>query len=252
MFDGKWRAVVDRGLTPIGASLRRAGVSADIVTITGITMATIASVTISMGYLNLKIGFLFLILTGIPDALDGAVAKASGASSRRGAYFDSVSDRLTDILLFGGVAWYLDSETTDSRIVMLPVAVMCVAMLVSYQRAKAESLGYEAKGGLMERAERFIVLGFGLLFNELLVATLWIMLTLTSFTAIQRFRKVWRQASATHPKHTLRQPRSRRRFRRPRTTAQKHKRRRMEAMWRARMKHRAQTIEGNSPPPPPS
>jgi len=68
-------------------------------------------------------------------------------------------------------------------------------MLISYQRAKAESLGYDAKGGLMERAERFIMLGFGLLFSELLVGVLWVMLALSTITAAQRFVKVWRQAS---------------------------------------------------------
>ena len=196
MFDGNWREAVDRGLTPIGVSLRRTGISADMVTITGILMATGAAVAIAAGYL--RAGFLLLILTGIPDALDGAVAKASGTSSLRGAFFDSVSDRLTDTLLFGGIAWYLvDAE--GGHIMMLPVAVMGLAMLVSYQRAKAESLGYEAKGGIMERAERFIVLAFGLLFSELLVWTLWLMLVLTAVTAVQRFIKVWRQASAGQP-----------------------------------------------------
>ena len=79
---------------------------------------------------------------------------------------------------------------------MLPVAVMVVSLLISYQRAKAESLGLEAKGGLMERAERFIVLAIGLLFAEALIVILWIMLVLSSITAVQRFAKVWKQASA--------------------------------------------------------
>lgn len=193
MFDGHWRSTVDKGLTPIGESLRRTGVSADTVTITGILMAAGAAVAIGAG--SLRLGLLLLILTGVPDALDGAVAKASGTSSARGAYFDSVSDRFTDALLFGGVAWHLSSDRPGSRIVMLPVALMAAAMLVSYQRAKAESLGFDAKGGLMERAERFIVLAFGLLFSELLVGVLWVMFVLTAITAVQRFVKVWRQAS---------------------------------------------------------
>jgi CDP-diacylglycerol--glycerol-3-phosphate 3-phosphatidyltransferase len=196
MFDGHWRTPVDRGLAPIGASLRRAGVTADAITIAGILMATGAAVSIGSGHLRL--GLLLLVLTGIPDALDGAVAKASGTTSARGAFFDSVSDRLTDALLFGGVAWYLAS-TEPGRIMMLPVALMAAAMLVSYQRAKAESLGFTAKGGLMERAERFIVLGFGLLFSDLLIPVLWVMFVLTSLTAIQRFVKVWRQASGKAP-----------------------------------------------------
>jgi len=211
MFDGNWREAVDRGLTPIGVSLRRTGITADMVTITGIVMASAAAVAIATGYLRL--GFLLLILTGIPDALDGAVAKASGTSSLRGAFFDSVSDRLSDALLFGGIAWYL-ADTEPGHVMMLPVAVMSLAMMVSYQRAKAESLGFEAKGGIMERAERFIVLGFGLLFSELLIWTLWVMIVLTSVTAVQRFVKVWRQASESRPA----QPRERHSFRRTRTT----------------------------------
>ncbi|MBT6371372.1 MAG: CDP-alcohol phosphatidyltransferase family protein [Acidimicrobiaceae bacterium] len=193
MLDGNWRTVVDRGLTPIGQSLQRTGISADVVTVIGIVMASGASVAIGMG--NLRLGFMLLVLTGVPDALDGAVAKAAGTASSRGAYFDSVADRLTDALLFGGVAWHLATVRTD-RMMMLPVAIMATAMFISYQRAKAESLGYDAKGGLMERAERFIVLAFGLLFFEILVPVLWVMLVLSLITAVQRFVKVWRQATA--------------------------------------------------------
>ena len=194
MLDGNWRNVVDRGLSPIGKNLHRAGITADVVTIIGIIMAIAASVSIAFG--SLRLGFLLLIMTGISDALDGPVAKASGAASLRGAFFDSVSDRLTDALLLGGIAWFFIGDEPGYT-VMLPVSVMFVSLLISYQRAKAESLGLEAKGGLMERAERFIVLAIGLLFSEALIVILWIMLVLSSFTAAQRFVKVWKQASAT-------------------------------------------------------
>jgi len=221
MFDGNWRDTVDKGLIPIGISLRRAGFTADVITFVGIAMATVAAFTIGAGYT--RVGFLFLVLTGIPDALDGAVAKAAGSTSSRGAFLDSVSDRVTDAMLFGGVVWYLASNE-PGRIMMLPVAIMALAMLISYERAKAESLGFDAKGGLMERAERFIVLAFGLLFSELLIATLWVMLVLTAITAVQRFVKVWRQASSEQPVR----PRQRRRPRRSRT----------EPQWRRRMRDR--------------
>jgi CDP-diacylglycerol---glycerol-3-phosphate 3-phosphatidyltransferase len=123
------------------------------------------------------------------------VAKATGTASPRGSFFDSVADRVSDALLLGGVAWFLAGEGND-HLVLLPLAVLATSMLVSYQRAKAESLGFSAKGGIMERAERLIALGVGLLFDSLLIPVLWIMLALTTFTAIQRFAKVWRQASA--------------------------------------------------------
>ena len=194
MLDGNWRNVVDRGLSPIGKNLHRAGITADVVTIIDIIMAIAASVSIAFG--SLRLGFVLLVMTGISDALDGPVAKASGAASLRGAFFDSVSDRLTDALLLGGIAWFLIGDEPGYT-VMLPVSVMFVSLLISYQRAKAESLGLDAKGGLMERAERFIVLAIGLLFSEALIVILWIMLVLSSFTAAQRFVKVWKQASAT-------------------------------------------------------
>ncbi len=78
---------------------------------------------------------------------------------------------------------------------MLPFAVMAVSSVISYQRAKAESLGLSAKGGLMERAERIVLLCLGLLFEPLLIPVLWVMLALSAITAGQRFVKVWKQAA---------------------------------------------------------
>jgi CDP-diacylglycerol---glycerol-3-phosphate 3-phosphatidyltransferase len=193
MFDGRWRSTFEKGLRPIGGQLRRTGVTANHLTTTGLVMAIAASVAIANG--SLPAGLLLLILTAVPDVLDGAVAKASGTASPRGAFFDSVIDRISDALLLGGVAWYLAS-TQPGRVAVLPFAVLAASMLVSYERAKAESLGFDARGGLMERAERLVLLGFGLLFESLLVPVLWVMLVLTLITAVQRFVKVWRQASA--------------------------------------------------------
>lgn len=193
MFDGNFRRGVDKVLDPVGVALSRIGITANALTAAGIVIASVGAIFIGQG--RLFLGFVFLILTGLPDALDGAVAKASGTSSIRGAFLDSVSDRVTDILLFCGIAWYLASNE-PGRIMMLPVAVMGAAMLISYQRAKAESLGFDAKGGIMERAERFIVMALGLLINDILIPVLWVMLVLTLVTAVQRFVKVWNQATA--------------------------------------------------------
>ena len=191
MFDGRWRSSIEVGLKPIGRNLRRAGIRPDHLTVLGIIMATAAAVAI--GSHALRAGLLLLILTGVPDALDGAVAKASGTASTRGAYFDSVADRLTDGLLLLGVAWYL-ADVEPGRTALLPFGIFVAAALVSYQRAKADALGFDARGGLMERAERFVVLGIGLFFKELLVPVLWLMLVATAGTALYRFVKVWRQA----------------------------------------------------------
>ncbi len=193
MFDGRWRDTVDRGTGPVGRKLQQLGVTADVLTATGLLSATATAWAIGTGRLHLAI--LLLILTGLHDLLDGPVAKASGTSSVRGAFFDSVTDRVADALLLGGVAWYLVSAH-PGHLVLLPFAVLGATSLVSYQRAKAASLGISAKGGLMERAERMILLGIGLLSASFLVPVLWVMLGLTMLTAIGRFAKVWRLAEA--------------------------------------------------------
>ncbi len=206
MFDGRFRAHSERTLKPIGTQLKNSGIRADHLTIVGIVMAAAAAVSIAMG--ALRLGLLFGVLAALPDVLDGAVAKASGTASPRGAFFDSVADRFTDALFLLGIAWYLAGED-GGRIALLPMAVLGASMLISYERAKAEALGYEAKGGLMERAERLVLLGLGLLFNQLLVPILWIMLMLTLVTAGQRFAKVWKQASAEVPARPAARERSR-------------------------------------------
>ena len=191
MFDGRFRTPIDKAVKPIGDGLRRTNLTPDHLTIAGLVLGVGAAVAIGLGYLPL--GLLLVVLAALPDLLDGALAKASGAASQRGAFFDSTVDRITDALLFGGVAWYLASEYS-AHMAILPYALLASSSLISYQRAKAESLGLEAKGGLMERAERVVLLCIGLLFEPLLVPVLWIMLALTIVTAVQRFVKVWRQA----------------------------------------------------------
>jgi CDP-diacylglycerol--glycerol-3-phosphate 3-phosphatidyltransferase len=207
MFDGRFRSQAEQRLRPIGRNLQRTGIRADHLTAFGVLMAVGGAIAIGAG--ALRLGLVLLILTAVPDVLDGAVAKASGTASPRGAFFDSVSDRLTDALLLGGVAWYL-ATGHPGRIALLPMAVLALSMLISYERAKAESLGLEAKGGLMERAERLVALGLGLLFSDVLIAVLWVMCVLTAVTAVQRFVKVWRQASVPRPRRPTRRRRGRR------------------------------------------
>ncbi len=123
------------------------------------------------------VGVVLLTVGGLMDTLDGAVAKAAGTSSRRGAFFDSVSDRVADAFIFAGLAWYFAAGPGhDPGLALLPVGILAVGNTISYERAKAESLGFVAKGGLMERAERLILLGLALLTHLLLVPLLWVSL----------------------------------------------------------------------------
>jgi CDP-diacylglycerol--glycerol-3-phosphate 3-phosphatidyltransferase len=191
MFDGSFRAPIEKAVRPVGQALRRTGLTPDHLTVVGLLIGVGAAFAIGSG--NLILGLVLVVLAALPDLLDGALAKASDTASQRGAFFDSTVDRVTDIVLLGGVAWYLAGHESP-HLSVLAFAVMGAASLISYQRAKAESLGLDAKGGLMERAERVVLLCIGLLWDRLLVPVLWLMLALTIVTAVQRFVKVWRQA----------------------------------------------------------
>lgn len=196
MFDGRWRRGVDQVTRPVGRRLVAWGVTADVLTASGLVFAAGTAAVVATGHLFAAIPL--LILTGFHDLFDGPVAKAAGTASVRGAFFDSVADRVADTLLMAGVAWYLVSAG-EGQLALLPLAVLGAASLVSYVRAKAESLGLPVTnsgvfGGLMERAERMILLGVGFLEPWLLVPVLWALLGLTVVTAGARFVTAWRAA----------------------------------------------------------
>jgi CDP-diacylglycerol--glycerol-3-phosphate 3-phosphatidyltransferase len=192
MFDGRWRNGVDRTTSPIGQALHRHGITADVLTATGLVSATATGVLVATGHLHWAI--VMLIVTGLHDLLDGPVAKAAGTASVRGAFFDSVTDRVSDAVIMLGASWYLLNQG-EGHLALLPMAILAATSLVSYERAKAESLGLQAKGGLMERGERMFVFGVGCLSADIFVPVLWVLFILISFTAISRFVKVWNAAS---------------------------------------------------------
>jgi CDP-diacylglycerol---glycerol-3-phosphate 3-phosphatidyltransferase len=195
MFDGHWREAVDRSTKPVGETLVRIGVTADVLTVFGLAMSVVTAFVVGTGHFVVGIAMLFA--TGLPDLFDGPVAKAAGTASVRGAFFDSVSDRVADGFMFGGVAWYLSAHQ-HGQAVLIPFAILAVVSLISYQRAKAELLGIKAKGGLMERAERFILLGFcfiaAAISTSALVPALWVYFALVTITAAERFIRVWNAA----------------------------------------------------------
>jgi len=193
MLDGEFRTAVDARTAPIGRAMVKVGFSADVLTGSGLLFAVATAFAIGTGHNLLAV--VLLTVTGLHDLLDGPVAKASARASVRGSFFDSVTDRVSDGVLLGGVAYYLEMHHRGA-IILLPFAILTSTFMISYQRSKAESLGIAAKGGLMERAERMILLGVALLHHELLIPVLWVLLVLTTLTAIGRFRRVWAAASA--------------------------------------------------------
>lgn len=191
MLDRGLRSKVEEGLRPVARGLGKAGLTANGLTLIGLGSAVAAAVLVGQG----RFGWaaVALIAASVPDVLDGAVAKTTGTAGPRGAFFDSVVDRVADSLVLGGAAWFYTGRE-DPRLALLPLAVLALSLIVSYERAKAESLGFDARGGLMERAERLVALIVALVF-DILTPVLWVMLGLSALTAVQRFFKVWRQAS---------------------------------------------------------
>ena len=177
MLDGNFRKSVDAVTAPVGRWLVRIGFSADVLTASGLVFACATAWAIGAGYLYLAI--VLLTLTGFHDLFDGPVAKASHRASQRGSFFDSVVDRLSDGVLMGGVAFYLVARH-HGQLVLLPFAILTTTFMISYQRSKAESLGLKAKGGLMERAERMVLLGAAMLWAPLFIPGLWLILARTS------------------------------------------------------------------------
>ena len=196
MFDGKFRESFDANTAPLARWLVHVGFSADWLTGSGLVFACLTAWAIGAGWFIVAV--FLLTATGFHDILDGAVAKASHRASQRGSFFDSVVDRLSDAIIMGGVAYYLTSHHRG-ELVLLPIGILTTTFMISYERSKAESLGLAAKGGLMERAERMILLGVGLLSTAIFVPVLWLMLALTAMTAMGRFWRVWQIAARPEP-----------------------------------------------------
>jgi CDP-diacylglycerol--glycerol-3-phosphate 3-phosphatidyltransferase len=199
MLDGNFRKSVDAVTAPVGRWLVRVGFSADVLTGSGLVFACVTAWAIAEGYFYVAI--VLLTLTGFHDLFDGAVAKASQRASQRGSFFDSVVDRLADGVLMAGVAFYLIARH-HGELVLLPFGILTMTFMISYQRSKAESLGLEAKGGLMERAERMVLLGAAMLWAPMFIPGLWVIFALTTMTAAGRFWRVWQIAARPAPTQT--------------------------------------------------
>jgi CDP-diacylglycerol--glycerol-3-phosphate 3-phosphatidyltransferase len=177
-------------LDPIGAALNRIGITPNALTISGLVGTTIGAYFLLQGKMTL--GGIILLAMGPIDALDGTMARLRGEPSNFGAFVDSVTDRYSELVIFLGLLFYYlqEGDWLTAGIVYLAAAG---SVLVSYVRSRAETLGYEAKVGILTRLERYIVLAPSLLFNIPKVG-LWIVAVLANFTAIQRIIHVRGQA----------------------------------------------------------
>ncbi len=197
-FKGFWQGVV---LMPVVRLFLRLGISPDAVTLVG-TLGVVAGALIFFPQGMLLAGVLFITAFVFSDLVDGQMARLSGRSSPFGAFWDSTLDRIGDGAIFGGLVLYF-AGPGDSYL-YLCLALYCVVMgaVTSYARARAESLGMDARGGLAERADRLVLIlvatGLGAILGTslLLSAALWILAVASTWTVVFRVRKVHRQALA--------------------------------------------------------
>ena len=182
------RPRVTRFLEPIGKALAGLGVTPTVMTSVGLAIVIVGSVVISTG--ALRAGAIIVLIGSILDGLDGSVARASGTETARGAFLDSVFDRMGEVAAFAGLGVSF-AESGDERVLLLIVLAVGGAMLVPYIRSRAEVEGFNGKGGLMGRAERVLLFTVGLIAG-LVEPMLWTFVILVWITALLRFIDTYR------------------------------------------------------------
>jgi CDP-diacylglycerol---glycerol-3-phosphate 3-phosphatidyltransferase len=179
-------------LDPVGGFLNRLGLTPIMMTILGLAGNAVGAYFLARG--EMTTGGLFVLLMTPIDALDGTMARLRGEPSDWGAFVDSVSDRYSELIILGGVMYYF-LTINNVMGVMLTFLAAAGSVLVSYVKARAESLRFEAKGGILTRVERYLVLAPLLVFNQPLLAV-GIIAVLANITALQRIGLVRVQGHA--------------------------------------------------------
>jgi CDP-diacylglycerol--glycerol-3-phosphate 3-phosphatidyltransferase len=175
-------------LEPLARLINRTGVSPNLLTVMGFVLTVGVAYVLATGHL--QIGGVLLAIAGLFDALDGTLARLAGRRSRFGAFLDSTVDRFSEAVIFLGLLVHYTQHGGRQESFLI-YATLVGSLMVSYARARAESIGIECKGGILTRFERAVVLVVGLILNQMLIA-LWIMAVLSNFTALQRIYLVWR------------------------------------------------------------
>ena len=193
------RDAVGKFLAPVGRGLARAGVSPDAITVLGTAATVAASLTLfPHGYWFA--GALIVGALACLDLLDGAVARASGRTTKFGAVLDSTCDRIADSAVFAGIGWYYAEHYQPW---MLAAALLCLVLgsVTSYIRARAEAAGLTATVGIAERADRLIIAlvgtgltGWPLHLPYVQAIGLWALVVASTITVGQRFATVYQQS----------------------------------------------------------
>jgi CDP-diacylglycerol--glycerol-3-phosphate 3-phosphatidyltransferase len=190
--------LIERVVGPFGRTLARLGVSPNALTTFGLLLTATAAVLVARGH-YLAAGWV-LVLGGAMDTFDGAVARESGRATPYGGFYDSVSDRISDGMILGAIAW---SVADRPRLLLLTIVALVAAEVTSYVRARAESIDLDCSVGVLERAERALLIVLGLLVTPLLEPVLWVLAVGGIVTVVQRVHHVWCQIDRDLPEELL-------------------------------------------------
>lgn len=195
-FKSFWQNVV---LAPFINLFLKWGISPDTVTFVG-TVGVVAGALIFFPTGHLLAGVLFITAFVFSDLIDGQMARKLGRESKFGSFWDSTLDRIGDGAIFGGLALYFASDEGYNYLYLcLALYNLVTGAVTSYARAKAESLGLDARGGIAERADRLVSIlvmtGLGALFDLpiLMYVTLWALALASTYTVVFRVHKVYKQ-----------------------------------------------------------
>ncbi|MPZ14726.1 MAG: CDP-alcohol phosphatidyltransferase family protein [Chloroflexi bacterium] len=168
----------------VGRFVGATGISANALTLLGLALNAAAATVVASGWFAAG-GAIFLLASAF-DMLDGAVARASGTVSPFGAFLDSLIDRYDEALMFGALL-IVFSRDQQPVLVGATAAALVGSLLVSYARARGEGLGVECEVGILQRPERVVLLGAGLILTDLLLAPIiWVLAIVTNVTVVQR------------------------------------------------------------------
>jgi CDP-diacylglycerol--glycerol-3-phosphate 3-phosphatidyltransferase len=181
-----FKGIVD----PIGAFLNRIGITPNMMTLLGLLGNMVGAWFLSQG--NMFLGGVFVLICTPFDALDGTMARLRGEANEFGAFVDSVTDRYSELFILGGLLYYFATQHDAVTTIVIYTAA-AGSVLVSYVKARADSLKFDANVGILTRMERYLVIAPLLLINQPVIAV-WIVAVLANITALQRFWKVRQQA----------------------------------------------------------
>jgi CDP-diacylglycerol--glycerol-3-phosphate 3-phosphatidyltransferase len=193
------RAPIGKAIAPLGRSLAQAGVSPDMVTVTGTIGATVSALVFYPRGVFF-VGTLFIWGFVMFDMVDGAVARAGGRSSRFGAVLDSSCDRVADGAVFATLAWWFARHDQPA---LLAASLLCLVLgsLTSYIKARAEGAGFSCNVGIAERSERLIIVlvgtgltGWPFRLPYVQAVALWVLVAASTVTVAQRLATVWQQS----------------------------------------------------------